>query len=682
MGPGRPGRDLSPRCTVRGAGRPPVVETVTPASGPAPVRTSAVPLAGTDSPLTDLDLWLFGEGRHTRLYDKLGAQPSPDPLRPGTRFAVWAPNAREVSVIGDWNDWTPGRHPLAPRGVSGIREGFVPAARPGHLYKYHIVTGHPAGALQKADPCAAWAEDGPGRASRIWAPSYRWGDGEWMAHRARRAAHDRPVTIYEVHLGSWRGPGAPAHPPDGGRSPSYAEMAEPLADYVSDLGFTHVELMPVTEHPYPPSWGYQTTGYYAPAARYGTPEDLMRLVDVLHRRGIGVILDWVPSHFATDLHGPARFDGTHLYEHADPRQGVHPDWGSAIFNYARNEVRSFLLSSAMCWLDRYHFDGLRVDAVASMLYLDYSRPEGEWIPNPEGGRENRAAEHFLRELNTAVYREFPGTQTFAEESTAWPGVSRPVHHGGLGFGYKWDLGWMHDTLRYLARDPAHRAPHRAELTFRALYAASENYVLPLGHDEVAHGKGSLLAKMPGDEWRKFANLRLLYTYMFTLPGKKLLFMGGEFAVREEWQHDRPLDRGLLDDPAHAGVRRLVSDLAAAYRDLPACHRGDHHPQGFAWAGAADRDDSVLSYLRLDPEGGPPVLAVLNFAPEPRSGYRVGVPQAGEWREVINSDAVAYGGSGVGNLGRVAAHPGERDGHPASLSLLLPPLGGLVLTPVR
>lgn len=643
---------------------------------------AAAPTAGTDSPLTDLDLWLFGEGRHTRLHDKLGAQPSPDPQRPGTHFAVWAPNAREVSVIGDWNDWTPGRHPLTPRGVSGIREGFVPAARPGHLYKYHIVTGHPAGALQKADPCAAQAEDGPGRASRIWAPSYRWGDGEWMAHRARHAAHDRPVTIYEVHLGSWRGPGAPAAPPDGGRPPSYAELAEPLADYASDLGFTHVELMPVTEHPYPPSWGYQTTGYYAPAARYGTPEDLMRLVDVLHRRGIGVILDWVPSHFATDLHGPACFDGTHLYEHADPRQGVHPDWGSAIFNYARNEVRSFLLSSAMCWLDRYHFDGLRVDAVASMLYLDYSRPEGEWIPNPEGGRENRAAEHFLRELNTAVYREFPGTQTFAEESTAWPGVSRPVHHGGLGFGYKWDLGWMHDTLRYLARDPDRRSPRRDELTFRALYAASENYVLPLGHDEVAHGKGSLLAKMPGDEWRKLANLRLLYTYMFTLPGKKLLFMGGEFAAREEWRHDRPLDWGLLDDPAHAGVRRLVSDLAAAYRDLPALHRGDHHPQGFAWAGAADRDDSVLSYLRLDPAGGSPVLAVLNFAPEPRSGYRAGVPQAGEWREVINSDAVAYGGSGVGNLGRVAAHPGERDGYSASLSLNLPPLGGLVLTPAR
>lgn len=644
---------------------------------------TAAPLAGTASPLTDLDLWLFGEGRHARLHDKLGAQPSPDPEKPGTHFAVWAPNAREVSVVGDWNDWTPGRHPLTPRGVSGLREGFVPAARPGHLYKYHIVTGHPAGALQKADPCAAQAEDGPGRASRIWAPSYRWGDGEWMARRARHAAHDRPVAVYEVHLGSWGGPGAPAaDAPDGGRPPSYAELAEPLADYASDLGFTHVELMPVTEHPYPPSWGYQTTGYYAPAARHGTPEDLMRLVDVLHRRGIGVILDWVPSHFATDLHGPACFDGTHLYEHADPRQGVHPDWGSAIFNYARNEVRSFLLSSAMCWLDRYHFDGLRVDAVASMLYLDYSRPEGEWIPNPEGGRENRAAEHFLRELNTALYREFPGTQTFAEESTAWPGVSRPVHHGGLGFGYKWDLGWMHDTLRYLARDPAHRSRHRDELTFRALYAASENYVLPLGHDEAAHGKGSLLAKMPGDEWRKLANLRLLYTYMFTLPGKKLLFMGGEFAAREEWRHDRPLDWGLLDDPAHAGVRRLVSDLAAAYRDLPALHRGDHHPQGFAWAEAAARDDSVLSYLRLDPAGGPPVLAALNFAPEPRSGYRVGVPQAGEWREVINSDAAAYGGSGVGNLGRVAALPGERDGYTASLTLRLPPLGGLALTPVR
>lgn len=643
---------------------------------PAPVLTARPPSAPSGSPLSDYDLWLFGEGLHLRLYQKMGAQPSPDPARPGTHFAVWAPDARQVSAIGEWNDWAPGRHPLAPRGMSGVWEGFVPAARPGHLYKYHIATDHPAGALQKADPYAAAAEDGPGRASRIWRSSYRWGDREWMENRAEQAARRRPVAVYEVHPGSWR-----RLSNDPNRPPSYRELAEPLAGYVSDLGFTHVELMPVTEHPYPPSWGYQTTGFYAPAARYGTPEDLMFLIDVLHRRGIGVILDWVPSHFATDRHGPFCFDGTHLYEHADPRQGIHPDWGSAIFNYDRHEVRSFLLSSAMCWLDRYHIDGLRVDAVASMLYLDYSRAAGEWMPNREGGRENRAAELFLRELNSAVYREFPGTETFAEESTAWPGVSRPVHHGGLGFGYKWDMGWMHDTLRYLARDPVHRPYHHEELTFRALYAATENYVLPLSHDEAAHGKGSLLSKMPGDDWRAFANLRLLYTYMFTLPGKKLLFMGGEFAAREEWSHDRPLDWGLLDDPAHAGMRRLVSDLAAAYRRLPALHRGDHHPAGFAWVNSADRDNAVLSYLRRDPEDGTPVLAVLNFTPVPRSGYRVGCPSPGPWREEINSDAVEYGGSGTGNLGRAEASAEERDGCPASLTLTLPPLGGLVLTPV-
>ena len=623
------------------------------------------------SPLTDEDIRLFAEGRHTRLYELLGSHPMHVEGSGGARFATWAPEAESVSVIGEFNTWDPAANPMKPR-EGGVWEGFVESARRGDNYKYRIVS--PEGRwLDKADPYAGWAEDRPGTASRVWSPSYEWGDGGWMAERKFRIAHDAPLAIYEVHLGSWR-----TVRKGNDRPPGYRRLAEILPAYVADLGFTHVELMPVTEYPYGASWGYQTTGYFCPTSRYGDPEDLMFLIDALHRGGIGVILDWVPSHLATDDHGPARFDGSYLYEHADPRQGIHPDWGSAIFNYGRHEVRSFLLSSAMSWLDRYHIDGLRVDAVASMLYLDYSRSGGEWIPNEYGGRENLGAIQFLRDLNAAVEHSFPDVRTFAEESTAWPGVTSPIEEGGLGFGYKWDLGWMHDTFSYLGRDPVHRSHHHDELTFRSVYAADESFVLPLSHDEVVHGKGSLLARMWGDSWQSFANLRLLYTYMFTLPGKKLLFMGSELAQLREWRHTGSIDWELLDSPSHRGVRDLVSALAHAYRSEPALHRGDHHPAGFTWVNAEDRSRSTVSYLRSDPFTGSQVMVVLNFTPVVRHGYRVASPCHGFWREMINSDAREYGGSGVGNLGGVHTSPVPGEPSRAVLSLSLPPLGGLVL----
>ena len=636
-------------------------------------RTGLDPPTRRITLLSDDDLRLFAEGRHTRLYERLGSHPMDVGGSPGVYFATWAPEAARVSVMGDFNGWDQDAHPMHRIADSGIWECAIVGASPGDRYKYRIVSRHGMQAREKADPYGAWTERRPGNDSRVWAPYYRWGDDEWMEKRSSCLAHDAPVAIYEVHAGSWRRVSE-----EGNRPLTYRELAGTLPEYVADLGFSHVELMPLTEYPFGPSWGYQATGYFSPTSRYGEPENLMFLIDRLHRHGIGVILDWVPSHFATDDHGPAVFDGSHLYEHADPRQGIHPDWGSAIFNYGRNEVRSFLLSSALSWLDRYHVDGLRVDAVASMLYLDYSRADGEWVPNEEGGRENLAAVRFLRDLNTAVYGAFPGVQTFAEESTSWPGVTSPVHRRGLGFGYKWDMGWMHDTLSYLARDPVHRSHHHDELTFRSVYAGAERFVLPLSHDEVVHGKGSLLSRMWGDRWQSFANLRLLYAYMFTAPGKKLLFMGGEFAQPDEWRHDGSLDWRLLDDPMHRGVRTLVSDLATLYRSIPALHRGDHDADGFAWVGADDRTRSVVSYLRRDPVSGATVLVALNCTPVPRYGYRMSVPKGGYWRELINSDAREYGGTGVGNLGGLRTEAATDGTSGAILSLSLPPLGGLVL----
>lgn len=619
--------------------------------------------------LTADDLHLFNEGRHTRLYDKLGSRE----VAGGVYFAVWAPDAVSVAVFGEFNGWKKDEHFLYPVGESGIWDGLVADLRVGSAYKYHVVSRLTGQGYDKADPFADYSETPPETASRVWSLDYSWKDDAWMAQRGWRSMHDAPISIYELHLGSWK-----RNPHEDNRSLTYRELAETLPDHVEALGFTHVEFMPVMEHPYGPSWGYQATGFFAPTARFGTPEDLMYLIDALHRRTIGVILDWVPSHFPLDDHGLARFDGTHLYEHADPRQGFHPDWRSAIFNYGRNEVRSFLLSSALSWIERYHIDALRVDAVASMLYLDYSREDGHWVPNDAGGNENEAAVHFVRDLNETLYATVPGVQTFAEESTAWPGVSRPVDAGGLGFGYKWDMGWMHDTLAYLAHDPIYRKHHHDEITFRSIYANDENYTLALSHDEVVHGKGSLLERMPGDEWQQFANLRLLYTYQFTTQGKKLLFMGGEFGQRSEWEHDGSLDWQLMDAPLHRGVFRLVSDLATTYRSTPALHRGDHDPDGFRWVDGGDADHSMLSYLRIDPESGATALIVLNFTPVPRLGHRVGVPTRGVWRETINSDAAVYGGSDVGNGGAVIASETPANDLPFSLELQVPPLGGLVL----
>ncbi len=619
--------------------------------------------------LTDHDIYLFREGTHTRLFERMGCRLG----TAGATFAVWAPNARAVSVIGSFNGWNPAAHPLVPRADnSGIWEGTIAGVAHGDSYKYRIVSAHDDSHADKADPFALFAESPPHTASRAWTLGYAWGDAEWM--RARRAANalDAPMSIYEFHLGSWRR--ADRHV-----LPTYRGIAHELADYVAELGFTHVELMPVTEHPFYGSWGYQTTGYFAPTARYGTPQDFMFLVDVLHQRGLGVILDWVPSHFPGDVHGLARFDGTCLFEHADPRQGHHPEWDSCIFNYARHEVRSFLMSSALFWLDRYHVDGLRVDAVASMLYLDYSRKAGEWIPNRHGGRENLEAIDFLRVLNTAIYRDHPDTQAIAEESTAWPMVSRPVDAGGLGFGLKWNMGWMHDTLDYFARDPVHRKYHHDRLTFSIWYAFSENFVLPLSHDEVVHGKRSLLSRMPGDRWQQFANLRALYGYLWAHPGKKLLFMGGEFGQRREWSHDEALEWFVLEHADHAGIKRWVADLNRVYRTEPALHEVDFDGSGFEWVDAGNAASSVLAFLRKARDGSP-LLAVCNLTPVPRSDYGIGVPQGGLWRELLNSDAEIYGGSGWGNLGSVAARSVPAHGRPHSLTLELPPLSTLWLKP--
>jgi 1,4-alpha-glucan branching enzyme len=623
--------------------------------------------------LGEQDLYLFNEGSHLRLHERLGAHPGVVDRTAGVHFAVWAPNAASVAVMGDWNGWSRDAQPLRVRGGSGVWEGFIPGVARGAAYKYHVVSRYDGYAADKADPFAYWAEVPPRTGSRVWTLDYEWGDAAWLAQRARRNAVGAPMSVYEMHVGSWR-----RDPRDPERMLTYREIAPLLVEHVVRLGFTHVELLPVMEHPYHPSWGYQTTGYFAASSRWGTPQDLMFLIDSLHRAGIGVILDWVPSHFPTDEHGLGYFDGTHLYEHGDPRQGFHPDWQSFIFNYGRNEVRSFLLSSARFWVEQYHADGLRVDAVASMLYLDYSRKQGEWIPNRHGGRENLDAIDFLRRMNVELYGAFPDAQTTAEESTAWPMVSRPTYVGGLGFGFKWDMGWMHDTLQYMSLDPIHRKFHHGQLTFRGMYAFSEHFVLPLSHDEVVHGKGSLLRKMPGDDWQRFANLRLLLGWMFGQPGKKLLFMGAELATWNEWYQEVGLDWDLLALPAHAGVERWVADLNALYARERALHELDCDPAGFAWIDCNDSENSTLSFLRRGREADDVLLFACNFTPVPRHAYRIGVPRAGFWSEVLNSDASDYGGSGVGNLGGVHSDGRPCHGHPQSIAIELPPVAVVAL----
>ncbi len=627
--------------------------------------------------LGDTDLHLFNEGSHVRLWEKLGAHPGTVGGRSGTHFAVWAPGAERVSVIGDWNGWRPDAAPLVARGTSGIWEGFLPGVEQGTRYKYHVVSRYAGYRVDKADPLAFLAEQPPATASVVWTLDYVWGDGEWLAHRAARQGLTAPVSIYEVHLGSWR-----RVPEDGNRSLTFRELAETLPDYVAELGFTHVELLPVMEHPFYGSWGYQTTGYFAPTSRHGTPKDLMHLIDQLHQRGVGVLLDWVPAHFPSDQHGLGYFDGTHLYEHGDPRQGIHPDWNSFIFNYGRNEVRSFLLSSALFWCEVYHADGLRVDAVASMLYLDYSRRDGEWIPNRYGGRENLDAIDLLRRFNQELYRNQPGVQTVAEESTSWPMVSRPLYVGGLGFGFKWDMGWMHDTLSYMQQDPVFRKFHHGELTFRGLYAFAENFVLPLSHDEVVHGKGSLIGKMPGDDWQRRAGLRLLIGYQWMQSGKKLLFMGGEIGQWREWDHETSLDWHLLDDPAHRGLQRWVRDLNTTYRGEPALHELDCHADGFEWVDCHDADQSTLAFLRRGRRPDEAVLVACNFTPVPRHNQRLGVPWRGVWREILNGDAPLYGGSGQGNLGGADATLVAWHGHAQSIVVTLPPLAIVAFKGVR
>jgi 1,4-alpha-glucan branching enzyme len=624
--------------------------------------------------LGDYDLHLFGEGTHTRAFDRLGAHRMRVGAATGVHFAVWAPNADRVSLIGDFNGWDGRAHPMRLLVPSGVWELFVPDLADGEKYKFEIRTA--AGALlQKSDPYGVAFEAPPQTASVVWNPvPYRWSDGTWMA--ARREGHhglERPVAVYEVHLGSWA-----RIPEEGDRSLTYREMAERLVPYVREMGFTHIELLPVMEHPFSGSWGYQVIGFFAPTSRFGTPEDFKAFIDACHRAGLGVILDWVPGHFPRDEHGLARFDGTALYEHADPRQGEHREWGTLIFNYGRNEVRNFLLSNALFWLETYHLDGLRVDAVASMLYLDYARRDGEWVPNPFGGRENLEAVAFLQRLNTLTHGEHPGTITVAEESTAWPGVSRPVHLGGLGFTYKWNMGWMHDVLEYAQKDPVHRRWEHHLITFSLLYAFTENFVLPFSHDEVVHGKRSLLDRMPGDVWQKHAGLRTLYGFMYAHPGKKLIFMGGEFGQWREWSHDRSLDWHLLDDDLHAGLRRYVQALNGLYVREPALHEVDFEPSGFRWIDCHDNENSVVSFVRYARDPADFVVAVCNFTPVPRIDYRVGVPAPGYYAELVNSDSAVFGGSNLGNAGGVRAEPVAAHGFDRSLRLSVPPLGCLFL----
>jgi len=639
--------------------------------------TQAPPARHDFSMLRDEDLYLFNEGNHTRVFEKLGSHLVTVNGEEGANFAVWAPNAREVFLMGDFNHWSKSTHPLHARGTSGIWECFIPGIRQGALYKYHIYSHHHGHRTDKADPFAFAQEKPPRTGSCVWDLAYEWGDERWMRDRRERNSLKAPISVYEVHLGSWM-----RVPEQHNRPLSYREIAPRLAEYVQEMNYTHVEFLPVMEHPFYGSWGYQITGYFAPTARYGHPQDFMYLVDYLHQRGIGVILDWVPAHFPSDEHGLSYFDGTYLFEHSDSRQGFHPDWKTCIYNYGRTEVRSFLLSSAMFWLDKYHADGLRVDGVASMLYLDYSRKAGEWIPNRYGGRENLEAISFVRRMNEEIYKEHPDVQTIAEESTSWPAVSRPTYVGGLGFGMKWDMGWMHDTLQYFSQDPVHRKYHQNQLTFRMLYGFTENFVLPLSHDEVVHGKGSLIGKMPGDNWQKFANLRLLFGYMFAQPGKKLLFMGGDIAQWQEWHHDGSVDWHLLQWGPHAGVRNWMKALNRVYRSEAALHELDSEPAGFQWVDCNDADASVLSLLRKKPASGETILAAFNFTPVPRFGYRMGVPEGGYWQEILNSDASEYGGSGLGNLGGCHASDIQAHGLPHSLELTLPPLAAVFFKKTR
>ncbi|AMM40370.1 glycogen branching protein [Candidatus Desulfofervidus auxilii] len=622
---------------------------------------------------TDYDIYLFKQGNHFRLYEKLGAHLMTVNNIQGAFFGVWAPNAANVSVIGDFNGWNTETHPLRMReDGSGIWEGFIPHIKQGTLYKYHIVSKYNHYEVDKGDPYAFYWEVSPKTASIVWDLSYEWKDSAWMTNRYKSNNLQSPFSIYEVHLGSWR-----RVPEENNRFLTYREMADYLVKYVKDMGFTHVEFMPLMEHPFYGSWGYQTLGYFAPSSRYGTPQDFMYLIDCLHQHGIGVILDWVPSHFPNDEYGLAYFDGTYLYEHAEPKKRFHPEWNSYIFNHGRYEVRAFLISSALFWLEKYHIDGLRVDAVASMLYLDYGRKEGEWVPNEYGGRENLDAICFLQKFNEIVYKNHPDIQTIAEESTAWPMVTRPTYVGGLGFGMKWNMGWMHDTLEYFSKEPIYRKYHHNQLTFSIWYAFSENFLLPLSHDEVVHGKGSLLSKMAGDDWQKFANLRLLFGYMYTHPGKKLLFMGGEFGQWQEWYHEESLHWHLLEYPHHQGIQKWIRDLNHFYRNEPALYELDFQPEGFEWIDFSNWEESIIIFVRRDKSTKDIILVVCNFTPVPRYNYRVGVPEGGFWKEALNSDAQVYGGSGHGNLGGAEAAPIPWHGKNYSLSLTLPPLGVLI-----
>ncbi len=626
--------------------------------------------------LSDFDLHLIAEGSHTRLYEKLGAHLIEHEGVAGVEFAVWAPNAKRVCVVGDFNQWDTRRHALRPRGGSGIWELFVPGLAAGELYKYAIYSNRDKKIVEKADPFGFAAELRPQTASQVLnIEAYKWNDAPWLTTRADTQSLQAPISVYEVHLGSWRhSPGGDSHPL------TYKELSEQLIPYVKDMGFTHIELLPITEHPLDASWGYQTIGYFAPTSRFGTPAEFMAFIDACHNAGVGVILDWVPAHFPKDEHGLALFDGTHLYEHADPRQGEHPDWGTMVFNYDRTEVVEFLLNSALFWLDKYHIDGLRVDAVASMLYLDYSRKEGEWIPNKFGGRENLGAVAFLKRFNELVHQEFPTVLTLAEESTAWPMVSRPTYLGGLGFDLKWNMGWMHDMLEYMELDPIHRRYHHDLLTFSLLYAFNENFILPFSHDEVVHGKRSLLEKMPGDEWQQFANLRALYTYMYAHPGKKLLFMGDEFGQRNEWNHQVALDWSSLEKEVHSQLQQCVSDLNRLYSDQAALYEVDFDWDGFEWIDFRDMDQSTIAFVRRAKDTAEFVLVVCNFTPVPRFGYRLGAPVGGYYRELFNSDASAYGGSNLGNIGGVLAEDEPWQDFPYSLSLTLPPLAVVILKP--
>src|SRR5437763_3573721 len=643
--------------------------------GTAGTYTIEDPYAFTPT-LGERDVQLISEGRHEQVYDKLGSHVVEHQGVTGVAFAVWAPSAAAVSVVGDFNSWDGRLHPMRSLGSSGIWELFLPGIEPGTRYKYEILSASHE-LLLKADPYAQEAEHPPRTASVVTQPHHSWSkaDAGWLAERAQRDALTSPMSIYEVHLGSWR-----LNPLEDNRSLTYLELADELSAYVKEMGFTHIELLPVMHHPFSGSWGYQVTGYFAPAPRFGSPDDLRQFVDRLHANDIGVILDWVPAHFPRDEFGLARFDGTALYEHADPRRGAHPDWGTLVFNFGRHEVRNFLIASALFWLREYHTDGIRVDAVASMLYLDYSRRAGEWVPNQFGGREDLDAVAFLKEFNEVAYGREPGIVTAAEESTAWPGVSRPTYVGGLGFGFKWNMGWMHDTLAYFQQDPIYRRYHHHELTFSLMYAFSENFILPLSHDEVVHGKGSLYSKMPGDRWQKLANLRALYAYMWAHPGKKLLFMGGELAQESEWSHERSLDWHLLERPEHAGIQSLVRDLNRLYRDEPALWEFDSDPSGFWWIEPNDADANVVAFARQSRDGERVVVFVANLSPVPRQAYRLGLPRSSRWREALNTDSTFYGGSDVGNLGGVQPDPIPWHGQPFSAEVTLPPLAAVWLVP--